>query len=137
MHHALHIVYADVIQNAAGTQGSQTTLTPFEQTVGRNLSMDIRTKIDGTELTVLPSGKLDAQTSPEFEEQIKGLIADKTKLILDLADLAYVSSAGLRAILATYKSMSKHGSMVIRNAVPDVMDVFEMTGFVDLLNIEH
>lgn len=99
--------------------------------------MEIAKTPAGDDLTVALSGKLDTQTAPELEESLRDDLGDVKNLVFDLSDLEYVSSAGLRVILATYKRMAKQGTMVIKNTTPDVMDVFEMTGFTDLLNIER
>ena len=99
--------------------------------------MEITKTPSGSDLTVAISGKLDTQTAPELEESLRDDLGGVDNLVFDLSNLEYVSSAGLRVILATYKRMSKQGSMVIHNVTPDVMDVFEMTGFTDLLEIER
>lgn len=98
--------------------------------------MEIKKTPSGKDLTVALSGKLDTQTAPELEEALHDDLDGLENLTLDIADLEYVSSAGLRVILSTYKRMTKHGNMVICNVAPDVMDVFDMTGFTELLNIE-
>jgi len=98
--------------------------------------MEIKKTPSGTDLTVAVIGKLDTQTAPELEESLHDDLDGVNNLVLDLTDLEYVSSAGLRVILSTYKRMSKQGAMVIKHVTPDVMDVFDMTGFTDLLNIE-
>ena len=67
---------------------------------------------------------------------IKEKLHGVTELIMDLKDIAYVSSAGLRVLLSAQKVMNRQGSMVIRNANEDVMEIFDVTGFVDILNIE-
>lgn len=98
--------------------------------------MEITKTPAGNDMTVGISGKLDTQTAPEFEDAMREGLDDVKNLTVDLTDLEYISSAGLRAILSLYKRMSKQGSMVIKNANDDVMDVFDMTGFTELLNIE-
>ena len=74
--------------------------------------------------------------APEFEEKLEPELEDTEKLVLDLAELEYISSAGLRVLLSAMKVMEEQGEMVLRNVRPDVMDVFEVTGFIDMLNIE-
>ena len=95
----------------------------------------IKNKID-EELTVSLEGRLDTTTSPDFENEIKGLYDTTENLVIDMEKLDYISSAGLRVLLAVQKQMSGKGSMVIRNANEIVSEVFEVTGFVDVLNIE-
>ncbi len=91
---------------------------------------------NGTELTAAIEGRLDTLTAPEFEEKLEPELEDTEKLVLDLAELEYISSAGLRVLLSAMKVMEEQGEMVLRNVRPDVMDVFEVTGFIDMLNIE-
>jgi anti-sigma B factor antagonist len=91
---------------------------------------------NGTELTAAIEGRLDTLTAPEFEEKLEPELEDTEKLVLDLAELEYISSAGLRVLLSAMKIMEEQGEMVLRNVRPDVMDVFEVTGFIDMLNIE-
>lgn len=98
--------------------------------------MTINTKQEGTQLTISLEGRLDTVTAPELEDVIKEKLHGVTELIMDLKDIAYVSSAGLRVLLSAQKVMNRQGSMVIRNANEDVMEIFDVTGFVDILNIE-
>ena len=88
------------------------------------------------ELIITVAGRLDTMTAPEFEKEIKENIEGVEKLVLDFADLAYVSSAGLRVILGTQKIMNKQGEMIIKNVNETVNEIFEITGFVDILTIE-
>lgn len=81
-------------------------------------------------------GRLDTSTSPEFEKTVKSCITDATELYLDLKNLEYVSSAGLRIFLMAQKVMMKKGQMVVQNANEIVMEIFEVTGFIDILTIE-
>lgn len=87
-------------------------------------------------LEVALEGRLDTVSAPEFEAVVKNELAGVTKLILDLAQLKYTSSAGLRTILLAQKAMNKQGEMILRNVGEEVMDVFDMTGLTDLLTIE-
>ena len=98
--------------------------------------MDILKEKDGKTLVVKLVGRLDTHTSPELTESLKGDLDDIEELTLDLSELIYVSSAGLRVILATQKIMNKQGSMKVINVQDIVMEVFEATGFVDILTIE-
>ena len=94
-----------------------------------------KTKEDG-KLTIALEGRLDTTTAPQLEEEVKESVTGITELVFDLKDIAYVSSAGLRVLLSAQKIMNRQGSMVIRNANEEVMEIFEVTGFVDILNIE-
>ena len=97
--------------------------------------MTIRKMMNGDALTVALEGRLDTTTSPELEKEL-GDLAGVKSLVFDLTDLAYISSAGLRVLLVAQKAMNKQGSMVIRNASEAVMDIFDVTGFTDILTIE-
>lgn len=81
-------------------------------------------------------GRLDMNTSPQLDAAIKENIAGIQELYIDMKDLKYISSAGLRVILSAQKQMNRQGKMVIRNVGEAIMDVFEVTGFVDILTIE-
>ncbi len=98
--------------------------------------MNIIKNAENDTLTVTIEGRLDTNTAPQLESELKSSIEGVKKLVLDFTKLEYVSSAGLRVILATQKLMNKQGSMVITNVKPTVMEVFEITGFVDILTIE-
>ena len=98
--------------------------------------MTIDLKRNGTELTAAVEGRLDTLTSPEFEEQIEPELEGVEKLILDLSELKYISSAGLRVLLSVMQIMEEQGEMTVRNVPPQVMDVFEVTGFIEDLTIE-
>ena len=88
------------------------------------------------ELTVTLEGRLDTLSSPELEEQLEPAMEGIEKLIFDMTELEYISSAGLRVLLSALKIMEEQGTMVVRGVNPVVMEVFEITGFVDVLNIE-
>ena len=98
--------------------------------------MDIEKKKDGNKLDVKLVGRLDTKTSPQLTEALKEDLGGVEELTLDLSDLIYISSAGLRVILSTQKRMNKQGSMKVTNVQEIVMEVFESTGFVDVLTIE-
>ncbi|MCR5708508.1 MAG: STAS domain-containing protein [Ruminococcus sp.] len=98
--------------------------------------MTVDFRRNGTELTAAIEGRLDTLTSPELEEKLEPELEETEKLILDLSALEYISSAGLRVLLSAAKAMEEQGEMTLRNVRPEVMDVFEVTGFVDFLNIE-
>ncbi len=98
--------------------------------------MLIDLKKDGATLTVGLEGRLDTTTAPQLESELRPAFDGVEELIMDLAKLDYVSSAGLRVLLSAQKIMNKQGNMVIRNVKPEIRDIFEVTGFVDILNIE-
>ena len=99
-------------------------------------SLKIDVKKDGAEYTFLLEGRLDTITSPDLEGEINKATPDATKLILDLGSLDYISSAGLRVLLGAAQAMDGKGDMVVRNLNPSVREVFELTGFNNLFNIE-
>ena len=99
--------------------------------------MTINKTQEGTKLEIALEGRLDTMTAPSLEEEIKNSIEGITELVFDLKDLAYVSSTGLRVLLSAQKTMNKQGSMTIRNANEEVLEIFEVTGFIDILNIEE
>lgn len=98
--------------------------------------MTIDKQINGSELTLSLTGRLDTTTAPELEAVIKENIGGVTNLVMDFAGLEYLSSAGLRVILSAQKIMNKQGEMVIRNVNETINEVFEITGFIDILTIE-
>lgn len=98
--------------------------------------MEIRKNKEGNSLEMAVEGRLDTMTAPVFESEIAKSLDGITSLVLDFAKLEYVSSAGLRVILAAQKAMNKQGKMSIRNVNDEIMDVFEITGFSDILTIE-
>ena len=98
--------------------------------------MTIEKTINGTELTVTIAGRLDTTTAPQLEAEFKQNINGVEKLVLDFAALEYLSSAGLRVLLAAQKVMNKQGEMTIRNVNDTINEIFEVTGFVDILTIE-
>ncbi|HJD42169.1 MAG TPA: STAS domain-containing protein [Candidatus Mediterraneibacter quadrami] len=98
--------------------------------------MEIQKTLNGTALTVAVEGRLDTTTSPQMEEELRNSIDGITDLVLDFGKLEYISSAGLRVLLAMQKIMNRQGKMTLKNVGDVVMEVFEVTGFVDILNIE-
>lgn len=98
--------------------------------------MDIRKTKEGTALTLELEGRLDTTTAPELEAELSGSLDGVTELTLDMEKLAYLSSAGLRVILGAQKRMNKQGKMTVRHVNETIMEIFEVTGFVDILNIE-
>lgn len=98
--------------------------------------MNISKKIENNVMTVSVAGRLDTTTAPQFEAELKDSFTDVTDLIMDFSNLEYISSAGLRVILSAQKIMNKQGRMIIKNVNEDIMEVFEVTGFSDILTIE-
>ena len=95
--------------------------------------MNLKSKTTGSVMTVTVSGRVDTATAPEFESGIKPFIGDVNELILDFADVNYVSSAGLRVLLSLHKLMMPKGGMKLINVNEEVCDVFEVTGFDEIL----
>ena len=98
--------------------------------------MTIEIKRNGEAATIEVAGRLDTTTAPALDKIINEDITEVKDLILDLNGLEYISSAGLRVLLGAQKKMQKIGSMKVKNVCEDVMEVFEMTGFADILDIE-
>ncbi len=98
--------------------------------------MNINKSLTDTELTIALVGRLDTTTAPLLEAELKKNISGVTKLIFDFEKLEYLSSAGLRVLLAAQKVMNKQGEMVIRSVNDVISEVFEVTGFSDILTIE-
>ena len=82
------------------------------------------------------AGRLDTTTAPELEKELKASLDGVSELTLDLKELEYISSAGLRVLLAAQKIMLKQGSMVLKNVNETIMEILEVTGFSDILTIE-
>lgn len=98
--------------------------------------LNIQKQINGSEATVCLEGRLDTTTAPELESDLKGFIDSITNLVFDFEKLEYISSAGLRVLLTAQKIMSKQGSMKLIHVKDDVNEIFEVTGFSDILTIE-
>ena len=107
-----------------------------KKSMDKEETMEIKKMQDGDNLTIVLTGRLDTTTAPHLEAELKSSIGGVTYLIFDFENLEYISSAGLRVILSAQKVMNRQGNMVIRNVDENVMDVFEVTGFVDILTIE-
>jgi anti-sigma B factor antagonist len=97
--------------------------------------MVINKQFNGSELTVSLVGRLDTVTSPQLEKELKALLMGVTKLHFDFSELEYLSSAGLRVMLRTQKQMDGKGTMTIGNANDIIMELFNMTGFSDIMTI--
>ena len=98
--------------------------------------MNMTKTLNGTTLTIAVEGRLDTVTAPELERELSASLAGVTDLTIDFAKLEYISSAGLRALLAAYKLMRDQGSMKITNTNEIVKEVFEVTGFSNFLPID-
>ena len=98
--------------------------------------MTIDKNLNGNNLTVKIGGRLDTITAPELDAALDSSLSGVQELVLDLEALEYISSAGLRVILKTQKTMNAQGSMKLINVNDTVMEVFDITGFVDILTIE-
>ena len=98
------------------------------------MTIEIKKNADVTTIEI--AGRLDTTTAPVLEKTINEDIGDAKNLVLDVNGLEYISSAGLRVLLGAQKKMQKIGSMKVVNVCAEVMDVFEMTGFADILVIE-
>lgn len=97
--------------------------------------MTITTNQENGKLSIALEGRLDTNTAPQLEAQLKQSINGISELEFDFSKLDYISSAGLRVLLAAQKIMNKQGKMLIRHINDTIMEVFEITGFVDILTI--
>ena len=95
--------------------------------------MDIQKKLDGTTLTVTVTGHIDTVTAPQLEAELS--LDAVEELVFDISGVAYVSSAGLRVFLSTYKTMAKKRGMTIKGAQPAVLEVFKITGFASIFKL--
>ena len=98
--------------------------------------MDINKIANANAVTLELTGRLDTTTAPQLEAELKDCMDTADELTLDFAKLEYISSAGLRVLLAAQKVMGKKGGMKLHNVCPEIMEVFEITGFSDILTIE-
>lgn len=98
--------------------------------------LNIEKKSEGKKLSFVLSGRLDTTTAPDLEKEVKENIEGVEKLDFDFSDLAYISSAGLRVLLSAQKIMNKQGKMVVKNCSDEIKEIFEVTGFSDILTIE-
>ncbi len=98
--------------------------------------MTITKKQDGKNLTIELEGRLDTMTAPELEAELKKEMENAETLTMDFAKLDYISSAGLRVLLSAHKAMSGKGGMKVIHVNEIVREVFDVTGFADVLNIE-
>jgi len=98
--------------------------------------LNISKESNATSLTVILEGRLDTTTAPDLEKELKDSLDDVTELIMDFEKLEYISSAGLRVLLSAQKIMSRQGEMKLIHVSDTVMEIFEVTGFDDILTIE-
>ena len=98
--------------------------------------MNIVMSKDGTALTVAPEGRLDTMTAPELEAALKDALTGVETLTFDLEKLEYISSAGLRVLLSAQKTMNNRGKMKVVRPNEMILEIFEVTGFSDILTIE-
>ncbi len=98
--------------------------------------LNIEKKGDAPTLTLALTGRVDTTTAPELEAVIKQSLGGVTELNIDMAALEYISSAGLRVLLSAQKIMNKQGEMKLTNVSENIMEIFEVTGFSDILTIE-
>ena len=98
--------------------------------------MTIEKVLNGDSAKIIAAGRLDTQTAPELEKEIDSVVSGLKELVFDMAGLEYISSAGLRVILKAQKIMNAQGSMKLVGVKDSIMEVFDITGFLDILTIE-
>ena len=98
--------------------------------------LNISKESNATSLTVILEGRLDTTTAPDLEKELKDSLDDVTELIMNFEKLEYISSAGLRVLLSAQKIMSRQGEMKLIHVSDTIMEIFEVTGFADILTIE-
>ena len=98
--------------------------------------MQIKKSLENGKVVLGISGRLDTTTAPELEKEMENLLSEVKELVFDMSELEYISSAGLRVLLKAQKIMNAQGSMKVTNVNESIMEVFEITGFLDILTIE-
>ena len=98
--------------------------------------LNIKKTINGSELDVALEGRLDTLTAPTLESELEASVEGIDKLVMDFADLKYISSAGLRVLLTAPQQMEDRGGLLVKNIAPDIKEILDVTGFSDILNIE-
>ena len=98
--------------------------------------LDINKTANGSELIVALKGRLDTLTAPQLEEELNAAVEGVEQLIFDFSELEYISSAGLRVLLSAQKTMNTKGSMTVKNVSDEIREIFDVTGFSDILTIE-
>ena len=97
--------------------------------------MNIAKKLEDKKLTISIDGRLDTSTAPELDEELKASLGGIEELIMDFTGMEYISSAGLRVLLSAQKAMNAQGEMLVTGANETVMEIFDITGFSDILTI--
>ena len=97
--------------------------------------MQIEKKIENDVVCIALEGRLDTVTAPQLENEIQGKLNSVKELDFDFSKLSYISSAGLRVLLSAQKIMNKQGKMIIRNVCSEIKEIFDVTGFADILTI--
>ena len=98
--------------------------------------LDIKKTPNGSELTIALKGRLDTLTAPQLEEELNAALDGVESLGFDFSELEYISSAGLRVLLSAQKTMNTKGSMTVKNVSEEIREIFDVTGFSDILTIE-
>ncbi len=98
--------------------------------------LNINKTIENGKADYMLEGRLDTVTAPDLEKDLKDSLSDVSELVLDFANLEYISSAGLRVLLSAQKTMAKQGGMKVIHVNETIMEIFEVTGFSDILTIE-
>ncbi len=97
--------------------------------------MTVNKTANGEEITLSVEGRIDSKTAPEFEKELKECLGTAEKLVIDLAGVNYISSAGLRVLLTGHKAMAAKGGLKVTNVCKEVMAIFNVTGFAKVLDI--
>jgi len=97
--------------------------------------MNIAKKLEDKKLTISIDGRLDTSTAPELDEEMKASLDGVEELVMDFSGMEYISSAGLRVLLSAQKVMNAQGEMIVTGANDTVMEIFDITGFTDILTI--
>lgn len=98
--------------------------------------LNMNKKVENQSLTIGLEGRLDTMTAPQLEEELARSLPEVTSLVFDMKDLEYISSAGLRVLLSAQKRMNLQGDMKVTHVGETIMEIFEVTGFSDILTIE-
>lgn len=98
--------------------------------------LDINKTPNGSEMVIALKGRLDTLTAPQLEEELNSATKDASDLVFDFSELEYISSAGLRVLLSAQKIMNSKGSMTVKNVSDEIREIFDVTGFSDILTIE-
>jgi anti-sigma B factor antagonist len=98
--------------------------------------MNIKKNFENGKLMLGLEGRLDTTTAPELEKELENVLLEVKELVFNMSELEYISSAGLRVLLKAQKAMNAQGSMKVTNVNESIMEIFEITGFLDILTIE-